>query len=64
MKDGHAEQPFLIESQDEAACVMGGLVEDTAVGGPMGLALVILPRATSGEKERWGEERSYYSDCY
>lgn len=41
-----AEKPFLLESQDKAACVMGGLVEDIVVRGPNGTS-VTLPGATS-----------------
>lgn len=58
-----SETPFLLESQDKAACGKGGLVEEMAVRGPNGTYSVTLPRAMSGEERKVEGERSYYSDC-
>lgn len=54
LKDGCAEKSFLHESQDAAACAMGGPVGDTAERGPMGLTPIFCqgPRV---EKKEGGE---------
>lgn len=36
-----SEKPFLLESQDEAACGKGWLVDEMAVKDPMGLTLLL-----------------------
>ena len=46
------EKHFLLESQDEAACGKGGLVDEMAVRGPNGTYSVTLPRAMSGEERK------------
>lgn len=54
LRDGPAEKPFLSESQNEAAHVMGGQVGDTP--GPNGTHSYCPAGALSGERGRLGRE--------